>query len=581
MGRLVKRIGLVHCSNKQFAENQNYGLKFPPVWAFVLSGYIKARGHTPELFDLNVSDRDVITECDVYFFSGINQDLMGLVELSAFVRERFPAARQFIGGPIAWSFDQAGELNKLSSFDHVCVGDGEILVPRILEALEGDVQLPGVIREAKRFDMAASMPMDHTLIEDTHRLYYGAVIEVSRGCPFLCEFCDIRVMPDNNRNHNRSIDSILRDLDVYRRLGVRNIQIACDNFIGDLDWANEVVDAIIRYNAKHDFSPSFYTWLTINISRHPDLMRRMRIAGFDNLFIGVESFEANTLIETAKLQNTKVDIVDAIRSIQSFGFIVVAGLIFGFDSDTENSFRNTLDGIRDAGLLSGDASLLTALPGTPLFRRMRLSGRLRHFQHDAMLGGHKYVTNIRYLLPKDTLVDGYISFSKTFLEGPYQHQRLVNFYSIIKDSPNFVSVSRSGYTSVGAFLRKALLSPSLLMFHAVRMLPLAKPSRLVALVRAVALALRMRVRHGIGLQYFVFWLFIWVNALNKYRHISPDDFHVESVPSEFEIRKILPKGYLEEATENIPQNKINAQFRATSRQLEAIIEARESQGGQA
>ena len=119
-------------------------------------------------------------------------------------------------------------------------------------------------------------------------------------------------------------------------------------------------------------------------------------AGFDMLFIGVESFSRNSLLETAKVQNTAPDMVEVIRQIQSYGFIVVAGLIFGFDSDTDSCFDVTLKGLLNSALLSGDPSLLTALPGTPLYRRMKLSGRLRNVRFG--LGGFKYQTNIKYLL---------------------------------------------------------------------------------------------------------------------------------------------------------------------------------------
>ena len=89
----------------------------------------------------------------------------------------------------------------------------------------------------------------------------------------------------------------------------------------------------------------------------------MRRAGFDMLFIGVESFSRNSLLETAKVQNLAPDMVRVVRKIQSYGFIVVAGLIFGFDSDDETCFETMLQGLKDSALLSGDPSLLTALPG--------------------------------------------------------------------------------------------------------------------------------------------------------------------------------------------------------------------------
>ena len=567
----MKKIGLVHSPNKDYSANQNYGLQFAPVWAFVLSTYINGKGCTTELYDLSVDKKDIIGKADAYFLSGINQDLSSLLDVVTYLRRTYPGVPLFIGGPIAWSFDQAGQLGRLDAFDHICIGDGELLVGQIIDALESDTTLPHVIKEIKRFDLAKSQPMDSRLIRASCKSYYGGVIEVSRGCPFLCEFCDIRVMPDNNKSHNRSVDVIIAELDLYRQLGIRNIQLACDNFIGDYEWAKRLVDALIAYNKQHGYVPSFYTWVTINIANYKDLLRKMRVAGFDNLFIGVESFEVNTLLETAKLQNTKFDLINSIIEIQSFGFLVVAGLIFGFDSDTDESFEITLDGITRSGLLSGDASLLTALPGTPLFRRMRLSGRLREFKHDALLGGYKYVTNIEYLMAKDRLIAGYIAFSKSFLRGSYQYSRIRQFYRIISNSNNLVNITRPGYTDIGAFLKKAFRSPSLFVFHLFRLRPLLMPSRLYYLLKAMILALWMKARRGIGFQYFVFWLFIWVNALNKYGAIAPDDFNIESIPEDFDFSKIIPAGYLEQADENIPRSKINAQYKATVRQLRNVI----------
>jgi len=566
------KIGLVHSPNKDFSDNQNYGLKFSPVWAYLLASYISQNNSSSVLFDLNNADLDSVTECDVFFYSGINQDLDAILEARRYIGVRFPKKKHFIGGPIAWSFDKAGELSKLSEFDHICIGDGEILVPQILNGLRNSFGLEKIIRIEDRFDLKKSLPMDSTLINATADHYYGAVIEVSRGCPFLCEFCDIRVMPDNNRNHCKSVETIIYELDLYRAKGISNIQLACDNFIGDLEWAKSLVSAIIEYNRKYNWSPSFYTWLTINIASYDTLMKDMRIAGFDNLFIGIESFNNNSLLETSKLQNTKVTIVNTIRKIQSYGFIVVGGLIFGFDSDEGDCFQMTLDGIAESGMLSGDASLLTALPGTPLYRRMKLSNRLREFKHDSLLGGHKYVTNIKYLLDSTLLVNGYIKFSKTFMDGRYQYLRLANFYELISTSDLLINVKRAGYTDINAFMKKIYKSPKLFIFHIKRMAPLIFSDRIFYLISAIFIALKYKLIKKIGFQYFIFWLFIWVNAINKYGSLKSEDFDIASIGEDFNFNDIIPEGYRELADERIPKNKINAQFKATTSQLKKVIE---------
>jgi hypothetical protein len=86
------------------------------------------------------------------------------------------------------------------------------------------------------------------------------------------------------------------------------------------------------------------------------------------------------------------------------------------------------------------------------------------------------------------------------------------------------------------------------------------------------LALRNLDKGGFG--YFQFWFFAWTNAVLKYRYISDDDFDIESVGADFDIRDILPKDYQSTANEAIPAGKIKAQLRATMAQLESVIAER-------
>ena len=84
-----------------------------------------------------------------------------------------------------------------------------------------------IIRALQRFPIGDARPFYKPMVENTIKRYYGAVLEVSRGCPFLCEFCDIRIMADNNRPHNKDPDLIVRELDTLSRLGVKQVLFAC------------------------------------------------------------------------------------------------------------------------------------------------------------------------------------------------------------------------------------------------------------------------------------------------------------------------------------------------------------------
>ncbi|HSB26263.1 MAG TPA: radical SAM protein, partial [Pyrinomonadaceae bacterium] len=553
-----KRVSFIHCPDAFLAETQQYGAMFMPVWAYTLAAYVEE----PEKYELNLFDMrfdavEDIPEADLFVFSGVNQDYETIVDTHNKIREHHPQSVFILGGPIAWSLNEAGEIWKLDMFDHVFIGDGEEAFPRFLKLFAQQQPLPKVLHTKQRFDVSQARGFYRPFLDATYRRYYGAVLEVSRGCPFLCEFCDIRVLPDNNRPHNFSATHIVSELDYLAKLGIRQVLCAADNFIGDLRWAEEVLDAIIAWQERSGARVALYTWLTINLAKHPHLLKKMRQANFDMLFIGVESFSNNSLLETAKVQNTTGDMIQAIREIQSYGFAVVAGLIFGFDSDTPDAFATTLDGMARSGLISGDPSLLTALPGTPLFRRMKLSGRLRNNKNS--LGGYKYCTNIRYLMPAEEIIKGYQFFVKRFCQGDYQYDRLKSFLDNL-DSGNYLPLQSSGYGSLGKYVSMVFKSPRASKMLAQRLWQiLSRPSVTWYTLRAILLIASRSRQHPKLFGIFQFWLFNWTNAMLKYEGLADSDFDIASVPEGFDRSLILPENYTELGEEDIPQAKVAAQ----------------------
>ena len=566
---MLRRISFIHAPDRFLAETQQYGAMFMPVWAYTLAAYIEE----PERYELKLVDMrfdraEHVAEADLFVFSGINQDYETIVSTREKIHARFPNATFIVGGPITWSLNEAQEIEKLDMFDKIFIGDGEESFPKFLQNSSYRDSLPKIIKATNRFDVTKARGFYRPFLNETYHRYYGAVLEVSRGCPFLCEFCDIRVLPDNNRPHNFSVEHIVSELDALSSLGIKQVLCAADNFIGDPRWAEALLDAIISWQRMTNSSVALYTWLTINLARHPTLLRKFREANFDMLFIGVESFSNNSLLETAKVQNSAVDMVHAIQEIQSYGLPVVAGLIFGFDSDTENAFDETIEGMASAGLISGDPSLLTALPGTPLFRRMKLAGRLRNNKNS--LGGYKYCTNIRYLMPAEEMIEGYRRFVSRFCEGRYQYQRLSSFLSNL-DRGNYIPLRSTGYGSLGKYLTMVFKSPNATRLLLQRLWQImSRPAVAWYVFRGLLLVIRQSRRHAKLFGIFQFWLFNWTNAMLKYEGLSAKDFDIESVPKDFDRSLILPENYTDAAHEQIPQAKINAQQRITMTQLRRL-----------
>lgn len=567
-----KKIYFIHAPEKKYQLNQDYGIKFMPTWAYTLISHIKDR----ENYEIDVIDTRIkkqiwkLYDIDIALFSGINQDYESIVETHRILKKNNPEIRTIIGGPIVWSYDKASELSKLEMFDYIFIGDGEdlvdLLIKKILEEKEKNLRyklIERVIRNKDRFKLQASKGSEIEFVSRDIENYYGSVIEVSRGCPFLCEFCDIRVMSDNNRSHTRDADEVVREINQHFERGIREIILACDNFIGDASWAKEVVEKILIWKREKNAKVTFYTWVTINIYKMKDLLQEMRLSGFDLLFIGVESFNKNSLLETAKIQNTKNEDLPAIlKEIQSYGFIIVAGLIIGFDQDGDDVYSKTLEGIEKSGLLSGDPSFLYALPGTPLYLRMKLAGRIRGNYEDN--GRQKITTNMLYLQDKEKLIEGYLEFTKVLTTGKYNLKRLENFLNNLNE--NYIPLESQGFGKIKLFIINSIKDLDAFKLLVKRVKIIIKNS--LYITKAIFLIIKKhRIKNRFN--FFKFWLFSWSNLILSYENLKYEDIDIDSVDN-ITRDKILPKKYLKLYVEDIDKEKIVAQRRQSVLGLEEL-----------
>lgn len=557
---------------------QNYGSELAPLWAFTLAAWAPASFET-RIVDLRHEPAASIARADVFAFSGINQDLPELLAQRAALAQRYPDALFILGGPITWSFEREGRLELLADFDYLFLLDGEETFPRFLTAFaEGKLAELERVQRAERFPLAQSRVIDFELYARARGTehYYGAAIEVSRGCPFLCEFCDVRSIPGNNRANDKSIDLVLEELAYHHARGVRDFMFVCDNFIGDVTWARACAEAIVAWRERTGATVSIFTWVTLNLAKHPELMTLLRRAGFSVLFIGIESVSQSSLLETAKLQN-RGDAGSAVRAIHGRGFVIAPGLIFGFDSDSASAFDDTLAFLEQTGLLGGDPGFLSALPGTPLFERMKRTGRLVERAAHAS-ERHKVSTNVRYLRNPRALAEGFTAFMARFTSADHQLRRFERHLELIVQSADFVAQPGVGLGSLGSYLRGQLgHAAKRRMLFARAMLVLSEPASLYALIRGfLAFRRAERTRPGLGV-HFYFWAYFWTNLALKYRGFTADDCELHGAASTFDLAELARDA--EAALENVIQldpvrSKARQQLAHTSRALAALAAQR-------
>ena len=205
--------------------------------------------------------------------------------------------------------------------------------------------------------------------------YQTMSLQFSRGCPFNCEFCDIIVM-FGRKPRTKSLEQIGKELDTLRGLNINKAFFVDDNLIGNKNAAKELLKFLTHYQQKHDYLFHFGTEVSLNIAHDDELLRLFQKANFEWVFIGIESPNEESLKETKKFQNMHQDILSSVQKIYSYGIEVLAGFIIGFDNDTMETFENQFQFITKSGIQTAMIGLLTALPKTPLYERLKKEERL-------------------------------------------------------------------------------------------------------------------------------------------------------------------------------------------------------------
>lgn len=260
-------------------------------------------------------------------------------------------------------------------------------------------------------------------------------IQYSRGCPYNCEFCDIAAL-NGRKPRTKTSKQLIQELQsLYDAWWRRSVFFVDDNFISNKSkLKKDVLPAIIQWQKAHGYPFSFYTEVSIDFSNDDQLMDLMFKAGFDRVFIGLETPDPDSLREANKYQNIKQNLEESIKKIQSFGFEIQGGFIVGFDSDKPTIFDKQFEFIQKNGIVTAMVGILNAPRGSELYSRLLKENRLR-----GEISGNNVDINTN-IIPKmnlEILVKNYKNLVAKLYQPKNYYYRLKNFWLIIKylDSP--------------------------------------------------------------------------------------------------------------------------------------------------
>jgi radical SAM superfamily enzyme YgiQ (UPF0313 family) len=326
----------------------------------------------------------------------------------AYLTKQFDSRiRTVLGGYHATLFSESISADPDASlWDFLVRGEGDFAFGELLNSLEADgKRVENILglsyKEEDHFRHNPARPLedltkiriparDKRLAKGFHMYFRRAdVIETSRGCLHLCNFCSIREM------YGRSfrlfpLDRVLADIeDAYSR-GARHIFCTDDNITLDMERFEQLCDGVIRLKLKDLI---FTTQASpIGFAQRPEIAKKMAQAGFVSIFLGIENASTKNL-RTMNKPNTLDTIQRGVAALQKENIIVIAGIINGLPDDDPESIRENYQFIKKMGITSVMDQIMTPYPKTPLREEMLKDGRVGNFSDFRWYDG--YFSNVR------------------------------------------------------------------------------------------------------------------------------------------------------------------------------------------
>jgi len=401
----------------------NYVLKFiSKKAAYPPLGLLTVAAMLPKEWDLRLVDLNVekLTDQRIEWADYVMISAMVIQKDS--VQEVLQRCRRLgtkiiAGGPL---FNSATE-EYLDLVDHLILKEAEITLPPFLADLEKGT--PKKVYETDAFPELSLTPIPRWDLIKVEK-YASVMIQCSRGCPFNCEFCDITNLY-GHKPRVKSADQFIAELTVLYDMGWRgNIFIVDDNFIGNKWKIKKILPGVTEWMHDHQNPFSFLTEASINLADDDELIELMIEAGFDTVFIGLETPDEDSLKECCKNQNCGRDLTAAIRKLQGKGFQVLGGYIVGFDNDDEGIFSRQIRFIQETGVVTAMVGLLNAMPKTRLWQRLKVENRLRSNASGANTDG---TMNFIPKMDMEQLIQGYRKIVRTIYSPRHFYQRVCTF----------------------------------------------------------------------------------------------------------------------------------------------------------
>lgn len=311
--------------------------------------------------------------------------------------------------------------------DHIIIGEAEETWPQFLEDFYRN--------EARARYTSESVPSLKKIPISRRELVRGryftkGAVFATRGCPYRCSYCNLKqIYFDSFRT--RPIEEVINDI---KSINNKYFVFWDDNFWGDIEYAKNLMMELAKLNKR------WAAQVTLERCQDEELLKLAKKSGCEYLFIGLESFSEQSLESVNKQINKVNKYRSIIDLIHKSGITIQAGIIFGFDTDTKDVFKETLEACNKLGIDGATVSILTPLPKTPIYDELKSEGRLITTDWKYYNGKTRVAFKPKNMTPQE-LFDGYMWFRREF----YSMKSIIKRLSVSKTNTLHNLIINLGY----------------------------------------------------------------------------------------------------------------------------------------
>lgn len=325
-----------------------------------------------------------------------------------------------VGGPYPTSMPE--DMHGAGA-NYLVLDEGEITVPLFVQALErGETGGIFTAKGEKPAITETPVPRYELLERD---VYDSMSVQFSRGCPFLCEFCDIIVLY-GRRPRTKTPQQLIAELEYLYNLGWRGgVFMVDDNFIGNKREVKRLLTELCVWQKEHGYPFRFDTEASLEIAQDDKLIDLMLHCNFAAVFLGIETPDVDNLRSTKKFQNLRQPLLESIDKVTRAGLRVMAGFIIGFDGEKQGAGQRIVEFSETAGIPTVLLSMLQVLPKTALWQRLEEEGRL--YSKDVNLN-QTTLMNFVPTRPVEQIAGEYIGAFCTLYEPAVYLERVYRYF---------------------------------------------------------------------------------------------------------------------------------------------------------